>query len=251
MASKKKRLPRSRATNGAKPRSSTGQGGRKAARASGKAGARKTAARSGATGAKRKPARKPAVVTAAKARPIARAKPKSQKAAAPSGLRSAEKRKKPAQVAVTKKGPRRLAEPAPATKGAGFGPPVLDEAIAEPLHDASLVLRIKDRFVQSQRDSDEDEQQRFADPSLVVDAQVKNLREHDEPSVESGSQVPNLFEEEARRQEVIRLHQARTAGVAQKGTNGALFASLEPSALKGNARSLVDGDPDSGEPDED
>ena len=86
----------------------------------------------------------------------------------------------------------------PATRKAP--PVILDEVLEEPLVDASTILRVKDRVARSQRDVDEDERNQFSDPSLVVEVQTE----------ESVAQLPNLFADEARRQQARLRDRADT-----------------------------------------
>ena len=91
---------------------------------------------------------------------------------------------------AAKKAPARTAKKAaaPAKPVTPPQPEVLDEVIEEPILDASGILKLKDAYARAKHDTDEDDANRFADPSLVVEAE-KRRRE--------GS----LFDEEARRQE--------------------------------------------------
>ena len=68
-----------------------------------------------------------------------------------------------------------------------FGPASADEALEEPLLDASGVFRAVTQVETSQRGSDEDETKRFSDPSMVIGLRPKRVR--DEPEGQAGDSL--------------------------------------------------------------
>jgi hypothetical protein len=227
MASKKKR--RAGATTRAKAKAKTKAGTRKAKAGASKAKARasKAKAKPGASKAKAKPG-----ASKAKAKKGAsKAKASARRATAKGGARKS----KPA--AARQRTPKAVAKsPSPAERSTG--PLILDEALEEPLVDASTILRVKDRVARSQRGADEDELNQFSDPSLVVevDIETSDLRGGDEDTDEP----VGLFAAEARRQKE-RLSDSAPGDAPQRREHS-LFGSLGAGAPKENLDSDADSD---------
>jgi hypothetical protein len=73
------------------------------------------------------------------------------------------------------------------------GPLDLDEVLEEPLLDASGVYRVSSQLASAQRGADEDENRRFRDPSLVIEAEKKGRRDGRRPGTENGQLEGSLF----------------------------------------------------------
>ena len=153
-------------------------GSRPVAKVKGKksASAKKAAPKKAAKPAKA--AKKAAPKKAAKAAK-AKAAPKTKLKAKPKALKPKAKVMKPAAKAKVKVAkpkvkaskPKvaqlKLLVPDPVAVESSL-PSLFEEATEEPLVDASGIFRVKEQIAQVQRDSDEDEQKRFPDPSLVI-----------------------------------------------------------------------------------
>ncbi len=74
-------------------------------------------------------------------------------------------------------------------------PPVLDEALAEPLFDASGVYQLSSKLVSAQRDRDEDDERLFRDPSVVIETQAARRRRlATEAPDDSSPEISGLFD---------------------------------------------------------
>ncbi len=168
----------------------------------------------------KKAARKRAAVVAAKPKVKAKAKAKTKTKA----KAKAKAKTKPGSKATARKKPARaVAPPVPPPSTAAAAPPML-EVIEESLVDVSTILRIKDGVARTRTDVDEDELNQFPDPSLVVEAQTRNLRSVEDDDLvvdEADSQLPELFRAEARRQ-AARVAD-RPTGAAPRPRDGSLF----------------------------
>jgi hypothetical protein len=176
---------------------------------------------------KKKPAKKKAAgARKAKAKKPAVKKKAAAKKATPK--KAAAKKATPKKAAPKKATPKQKRKPVPQPRAAETvaakrpsGPIILDEALEEPLLDASTILRVKDKVARTRGDVDEDEANQFSDPSLVIEVDTRDLEPAIEEDVEvSDTQLPTLFADEARRQK----QRARDSRVTP--TDGSLFGPL-------------------------
>ncbi|MDB4953973.1 MAG: hypothetical protein JWO36_1542 [Myxococcales bacterium] len=93
------------------------------------------------------------------------------------------------------------APPKLSTLKPAFGPGVADEALDEPLLDASGVFRAVTQVEAAQRGRDEDETKRFSDPSMVISFEAKGIRDEaaDVQPGDSGSFDPESLLDDAQR----------------------------------------------------
>lgn len=87
--------------------------------------------------------------------------------------RKAKTTRKAKTARKTKAKPRRKPKPPEKKSTSLFGDLGLEDAVSEPIADTSGMYRVAEKIQRAQRGRDEDEDNQFRDPSLVVDLELK------------------------------------------------------------------------------